>query len=121
MASNHVQPGKVLDYVNTTGAVIASGSVVVAGALLGVALVNIPANGGGSVALEGVFEVPKKVGTAISQGVALVYKTADGVFATGATAAGDVSGASVVAFASAAADAASMLVKFTGVPGTVAA
>ena len=64
MAKNHVQPGKVLDYVNDTGADIASGDVVKAGALLGVALKDIPDSETGSVAVDGVFAVPKVAGTA---------------------------------------------------------
>lgn len=121
MARNHVQPGKVLDYVNTSNAEIKSGQVVVAGALLGVALGNIPAGESGSVALDGVFEVPKKTGTAIGQGVAVVYKAADEAFTVGATVAGDVSGPCAVAFAAAAAADEVVHIKFTGVPGTVAA
>ena len=73
MAKNHVQPGKVLDYVNTTGAAIASGSVVVVGALLGVALVDIPVGATGSVAVDGVFSVPKVAGAAIGQGAPGVF------------------------------------------------
>ncbi|WP_313571408.1 DUF2190 family protein [Comamonas terrigena] len=122
MAKNHVQPGKVLDYVNTTGAVIPSGSVVVAGALLGVALTDIPVGSEGSVAVDGVFAVPKVTGTAIGQGVAVVFKAATKAFTVGgALAAGDVSGGSAVAFNAAAAGESLVNIKFTGVPGVVAA
>ena len=41
MANNHIQPGKVLDYTNATGAAIASGAVVPVGTILGVALSDI--------------------------------------------------------------------------------
>ena len=122
MAVNHVQPGKVLDYVNTTGALITSGSVVVVGALLGVALSNIPAGSVGSVAVDGVFAVPKVAGTAIGQGVSVVFKAASEAFTVGGTlAAGDISGAAAVAFSPAAEMATLVDVKFTGCPGTVTA
>ncbi|MEG0937912.1 MAG: DUF2190 family protein [Comamonas sp.] len=121
MAKNHVQPGKVLDYVNDTGADIASGDVVKAGALLGVALKDIPDGETGSVAVDGVFAVPKVAGTAIAQGAAVVFKAATKAFTVGATAAGDVSGAAAVAFNAAAAGDTVVNIKFTGCPGTVAA
>ncbi|MDH1765152.1 DUF2190 family protein [Comamonas aquatica] len=120
MATNHVQPGKVLDYVNTTGAAIASGSVVVVGALLGVALVDIPVGATGSVAVDGVFSVPKVAGAAIGQGAPVVFKAATKAFTTGGSlAAGDVSGAAAVCFSAAASADTLVDVKFTGCPGTV--
>lgn len=123
MARNHVQPGKVLDYVNTTGAIVASGSVVVVGALLAVALNDIAPGDTGSAAVDGVFAVPKVAGTAIGQGAAIVWKSASAAFAAagGATVEGDVTGGSAVAFQAAASAATTVHVKFTGVPGTVAA
>lgn len=121
MANNHVQPGKVLDYVNSTGADIASGDVVKAGALLGVALKDIPDGETGSVAVDGVFAVPKVSGTAIAQGAAVVFKAATKAFTVGAAVAGDVSGAAAVAFNAAASGETVVNIKFTGCPGTVAA
>lgn len=121
MAKNFIQPGKVLDYVNTTDESVESGQVVVAGALLGVALVNIVPGGVGSVQIDGVFSVPKVAGTALVQGAAVVYKADLQAFTVGAAAAGDVSGAAAVAFAAADAGAIQAFIKFTGVPGVVAA
>lgn len=122
MAGNHVQPGKVLDYVNTTGEVIASGSVVVAGAMLGVALVGIAPGASGAVAVDGVFSVPKVTGAAMGQGVPAVFKAGAQAFtAGGSLVAGDVSGAAAVCFSAAAAEAAVVDIKFTGCPGTVTA
>lgn len=121
MANNAVQPGKVLDYVNTTDATVRSGDVVVAGALLGVALVDIAPAATGSVSIDGVYAVPKVAGAAVAQGVALVFKANSKAFTVGAPAAGDVSGVSAVAFDAASAPATTLYVKFTGVPGTVAA
>lgn len=121
MAKNHVQPGKVLDYVNETGADIASGDVVKAGALLGVALKDIPDGDTGPVAVDGVFAVPKVAGTAITQGAAVVFKADVKAFTVGEAAAGDVSGAAAVAFNAAAAGDTVVNIKFTGCPGTVGA
>lgn len=119
MAKNAVQPGKVLDYVNTTGALVRSGDVVVAGALLGVALADIAIGATGSVSIDGVYAVPKVAGTAVAQGVSVVFKAATKAFTVGALAAGDVSGAAAVAFSAAVSAATVMHVKFTGTPGTV--
>lgn len=121
MANNYVQPGRVLDYVNNGAAAIASGQVVLVGAVLGVALGGIPVGATGSVQVEGVFTLPKKTGTAVTQGAALVFKAASKDFTVGAPAAGDVSGAAAFAFAAAASDATVVAVKLTGVPGTVTA
>lgn len=121
MANNHVQPGMVLDYLNDTGEDIASGDVVKAGALLGVALKDISIGATGSVAVEGVFTVPKVAGAAITQGAAVVFKAASKAFTVGVAAAGDVSGASAVAFNAAASADTVVNIKFTGCPGTVAA
>lgn len=122
MAGNHKQPGKVLDYVNTTDEVIGSGSVVVAGALLGVALVSIAPGATGAVAVDGVFSVPKVAGVAIGQGVAVVFKAdAQAFTAGGALAVGDVSGAAAVCFSAAATADTLVDIKFTGCPGTVTA
>lgn len=121
MAKNYEQPGRVLDYVNNGAAAIVSGQPVVVGAVIGVALSDIPVGATGSVQVEGVFSLPKKTGTAIAQGAALVFKAASKDFTVGAPASGDVSGAAAFAFDAAEAGAAVMSVKLTGVPGTVTA
>jgi len=121
MANNYIQPGHVLNYTNTTGAPVASGDVVVAGNLLGVALVDIAPAATGSVTLTGVFWLPKKTGVIIAQGEALVWSAADHAFGGAATAAaaGNVSSAATC-FESAAADDDKVQVKLIGTPGTVA-
>lgn len=121
MANNFSQPGKVLDYMNTTDESVSSGQVVVVGALLGVALVSIAPGAIGSVQIDGVFSVPKVVGASIGQGAAVVYKADLQAFAVGAADAGDVSGAAAVAFSAAGADETQVFIKFTGVPGEVSA
>lgn len=121
MAKNYVQPGRVLDYLNSGSAAIASGQVVVIGAVIGVALAAIAVGEKGSVQVEGVFALPKKTGTAVAQGAAVVFKAASKDFTVGTPASGDVSGAAAFAFEAAAAGDTSLLVKLTGVPGAVTA
>lgn len=121
MAKNYVQPGRVLDYVNNGSVAIASGQAVVVGAVIGVALAAIAVGATGSVQVEGVFTLPKKTGTAVGQGAALVFKATSKDFTVGAPASGDVSGAAAFAFEAAAAGDAVLAVKLTGVPGTVTA
>lgn len=95
MATNYVYSGDVVDY--TAGADITSGDVVVIGQQIGVALVDIANGSTGSVALCGVFEVPKVAGAVIGQGESVIFDASAGAFddnlATPAT--GDVSGCCV--------------------------
>ena len=117
---NYIQRGEVIE-VAAAASAVASGQVVVIGALLGVA--NHPAAQGESfnANLVGVYEVPKAAAAAVAQGAALYWDVSAGVFAAaGAPAAGDVSG-SVAAFAAAAAGDAVVWARFSGVPGAVAA
>lgn len=119
MTSKYVQPGKVLQY--TAGANIASGDVVVIGKILGVAL-NAIANGAtGSVAIDGVFTLPKVSTAVIPQGSHLLWDVSAGKFDVGTAtpASGDVSGPPAVAFEAAGNGATTLSVKLTGVPGTV--
>lgn len=121
MSANHVQPGKVLDYVNTTGASIASGAVVVVGQILGVALKSIAPGETGSVAVDGVYAVPKVPGAVVAAGESLTWDVSAASFDDNAApaAAGDVTGASAVAWHAAGSGVTTLNVKFTGVPGTV--
>lgn len=123
MSSNHVQPGKVLDHVNTTGAAITSGQVVAAGQILGVALKDIAIGATGSVAVDGVFRVPKVTGAVIAQGESLTWDVSAAAFDDNlaVAAAGDVTGPCAVAFEAAGNGVTSLNVKFTGAPGTVKA
>ncbi len=121
MASNFEQPGDIITWVNGSGANKVSGQVVVVGKVLGVCLVDIANAATGSVALTGVFSVPKVSAAVIAQGENLTWDVSAAAFddnaATPAT--GDVTGPPAVAFEAAGAGVTSMLVKFTGVPGTV--
>lgn len=120
MANNFKQPGEILTW---TGAVAnkVSGQVVVVGKILGVCLVDIAVGAQGSVQIEGVFSVPKVSGAVIAQGENLTWDASAAAFDDNAAtpAAGDVTGPPAVAFEAAGNGVTSMLVKFTGVPGTV--
>lgn len=121
MANNFKQPGDVITWTNGTGAAVVSGQVVRVGNILGVALVDIASTASGSVALSGVFTVPKVSAAVIAQGESLTWDASAAAFddnlATPAT--GDVTGPPAVAFQAAGNGVTSMAVKFTGVPGTV--
>ncbi len=69
---NYVQEGKVIDFTEGGTADVKSGDVVVMGTMCGVAAVDIPKNGTGSVYVEGVFEIAKAAED-IAQGAFLYY------------------------------------------------
>lgn len=121
MTTTYRQPGNVLDYTNTSGSTIPSGAVVVVGKILGVALAAIANNATGSVAIDGVHELPKVTTAVIPQGSNLLWDVSAGKFdiGTATPATGDVGGPPSVAFAAAGNGATTLLVKLTGVPGTV--
>lgn len=77
---NFVQPGKVVDYQNGTGSAIKSGDVVVFPGGVGIAAVDIPVAGVGSVQIEGVFTCAKATSLAIAQGDKLYYDATNHVF-----------------------------------------
>lgn len=68
MANNHVQNGHVLEWTNTSGSTVTSGTPIVMGDMVGVALVDIPDLDSGSVAVKEVWKLPKLTGNAIGQG-----------------------------------------------------
>ncbi|KAJ4853368.1 DUF2190 family protein [Xylella fastidiosa subsp. multiplex] len=71
MANNFIKPGKHLTYTATTA--IKSGSVVLFGEELCVALNTINAGDSGELAHEGIFELPKAKGTGIREGTRPVW------------------------------------------------
>ncbi|WP_444922803.1 capsid cement protein [Microbulbifer sp. DLAB2-AF] len=123
MATNFVQDGRMLNYTNSTSAVITSGQVLAVGAVLGVAMDDIAVGASGVIAIEGVFTVPKVSGAEISQGETLTWDISAVAFddsaATAAT--GDITGPAAFAAEAAGDGVTSLAVKFTGVPGTVKA
>jgi predicted RecA/RadA family phage recombinase len=121
-ATNFSHEGRVIDYVNTTGAAIASGDVVKMGNVLGVALVDIAIGATGAVGF-GVFrDIPAVAGAVIAQGDSLTWDVSAVAFDDNAAvpAAGDVTGAAAFAAEAKGAGPTTLLVCFTGVPGTVA-
>lgn len=124
MSTNFKQDGDVIQHASVGG--VAAGRVVKIGNLLGVSLLDIPANGTGPIKLTGVFAVPKVSGAVITAGESLTWDVSAGSGAgafddnAATAAAGDVTGAAAVAWEDAASGVTTMLVKFTGVPGTVA-
>lgn len=121
MATNYVQPGKVITWTNATGSAVESGDVVVVGQILGVVLVDVANGASGEVAIDGVYDVPKVSAAVIAQGESLTWDVSAGAFddnaATPAT--GDVTGAPAVAYEAAGDGVTTIAVKFTGTPGTV--
>jgi predicted RecA/RadA family phage recombinase len=120
MTTTYIQDGDTIQY--TAGANITAGTVIKMGNTLGVALVDIANGATGSVALKGVFTVPKVTAAVIAQGEILTWDVSAGKFddnlASPAT--GDVTGASAIAWAGAGSSATTLPVLFTGAPGTVA-
>lgn len=113
MTTKYVQPGETIDYTPTVDR--ASNDVVVLGILLGVVCADIPANTTGALAIEGVWDLPKKAGSAITAGAKLTWSVADTAFTTGAGTAGDTLGGAVAVAAAASAD---TVVRVKLLPGT---
>lgn len=81
MSTNYKQPGAVMEYSNA-GANLSAGDVVLIGSRLGVCEVDIASNSSGSVAMEGVFLVPKADDAAWTQGALIYWDAADEEFNT---------------------------------------
>ena len=73
MANNYLYTGDVLEYTNGGSTEVASGAPVLVGSRLGIALVNIPAGGTGSVRMRGVFTVAKLSSDVVGQGDLLYW------------------------------------------------
>ena len=69
-----IHDGKAIDY--TPGSAVSAGDVVVINRIVGIAKLDIAANQLGALAVDGVFDIPKK-NEVISAGAA-VYWDADG-------------------------------------------
>ena len=93
MTTKYVQDGDVLEYTNASGSTITSGTPVVMGNIIGVALVDIANGASGSVAIRGVFTLPKVTGSAWTLGSKLLWDASAGKFDVGTAtpATGDVS------------------------------
>jgi predicted RecA/RadA family phage recombinase len=83
MATNYIQPGEVCEY--TAGATISSGDLIALNNRAGVALTDIANGSTGSVALTGVYTVPKTAGATWSVGQAIYVISATGIATVTAT------------------------------------
>lgn len=91
MAKSFIQDGNVKDFTNDTGSAITTGEVVVMGAMIGIALVDIAIGAVGAVALSGVFSLPKASAADLALGEYLQYDISASEFvAVGGAATGDV-------------------------------
>lgn len=94
---NSVQAGSVIEWTNGTGSDVASGDVVPLKHCLGVAVTDIADTEAGTLAIEGVFEVPKVSAAVFEAGEKLIWDASAGEFddssATPAT--GDLTGAAI--------------------------
>lgn len=120
---NFIQNGGRLTYTNATGSDIASGALVVVGALLCIATAAIANGATGVLATEGVFELPKAThasSKAFTQGENLTFDVSEGLFEKGATvpAAGDIVGVAV-AWEAAGSTAATASIYLSNKPGTI--
>lgn len=120
MATNYVQPGDVIPFV-LSGTVVAN-DVVKVGRTLGVALEGGVSGDTIQVAISGVFTCPKVSAAVIAQGEPLVWDVSATAFddAAATPATGDVSGGSVTAFEAGINTQTTIMVRFNGIPGTVA-
>lgn len=74
MATNFIQEGEVIDWVNNTGSAVTSGSPVILGKQqMAIALTDIASGATGAVATEGVFKLAKNTSQAITQGQRLYW------------------------------------------------
>lgn len=96
MASNYVNEGISIQHT-ASGSALAAGDPIVIGEQIGVALVDIAVGETGTVALSGVFTLPKVSAAVIAAGESVIWDASAGEFddnaATPAT--GDVSGCCV--------------------------
>lgn len=124
MTTTYRELGDVIQH--TPASDVSSGDVIVMGsngeALLGVAVTDIASGEDGAVSISGVHELPKASAAVIAQGESVNWDASAGAFddnqATPAS--GDVSGAAAVAVAAAGNGATTVMVRLTGVPGTLA-
>lgn len=116
---NYLQPGHVMAFTPTVAVV--SGQLVAIGAILGVSQGDVAADTEGTAQICGVFSVPKVSGAVIAKGETLTWDVSAAAFDDNlaVAAAGDIVGAGAFAFEAAGNGVTTMLVKLTGVPGTV--
>ena len=112
---NMIQPGKTIDFVNSTESPIAGGSLLFFGAdqdMIGVASATVQPGGSGSARMEGVFRLPKD-NSSVVQGDALYATPSTGILSATAAAGAVYVGR---AWEAAAADAAAVAVRINFLP-----
>ena len=78
MATNMIQNGNKMTWSNGTGSDVSSGDLVNVNGTFGVALVDIANGASGTLAMEGVFEIPAINTAVISQGNPVYYVASTG-------------------------------------------
>lgn len=123
MATNVAKPGDVLTWTNGTGSAVTSGTIVVVGKTLAVALVDVADGATGSVQRNVAVRAPKVSGAVIAQGEDMSWDVSAGAFDDNAAtaASGDVSGAPATANEAAGDGVTTIEVQLTGVIGAVEA
>ena len=116
MAKNYIQEGKNIEYTATAD--IESGSIVVIGALIAIAISAIANTETGVVAVEGVWELPKSTG-AMATGDSVYYDvSAQQIRKSGVPASGDIVNCGIVVEDAQSADT-TVLVKINVSGGTI--
>lgn len=98
---NAVAPGETIPWTNTSGSNVVSGQIVAMGHTLGVAVVDIPTGGTGTVRIDGAVTAPKVSAAVFVQGEKLVWDISandgKGAFDDSAAtpAAGDITGGAI--------------------------
>lgn len=119
MATNYIQGGSTIEF--TADGAVSSGDIVVIGGLVAISLDDVADTEVGVAKLDGVFEVPKTTGAALTQGAVVDYDVSAKEFAEiGTPATGDLIGAGVV-WENAASDATTVLVKINASGAAVTA
>ncbi len=78
MAIGHVAEGLTMPYTNATAAAVSAGDVVAFAAMIGVATGDIAAGATGTLAISGVWILPKNNALAVTQGDQLYWDATDG-------------------------------------------
>jgi predicted RecA/RadA family phage recombinase len=86
MTARYVQKGDSIDFIPTEA--VNAGDVVILGDLVGIAKLDIAAGELGSLALVGVFDIPKAAG-AVTAGAKIYYDAVNAVATTEADDGGD--------------------------------
>lgn len=101
---NYIQAGNTITATNGGETTIDSGTAVLVGTIVGVALNDIAPGGSGPAATEGVFTLPKVAGVPVTQGAALSWDVSEAALTADTAAEGDVTGVAVAWSAAGASD-----------------